>query len=100
MYIHMSIHVFSEARLHGAIEVHLHNMMIDLDWLITECPALLSVPRVMLFFGRKELLDSNALAADRASANPRFVLFDPPKEPYGLYSYGLYSYGLYSYGPI
>ena len=73
--------LLSASALSGATEVHLHNFMIDLDWMITECPALGSADLVRVFFGDTVAPQSTT----RRSAPRRFQLYAPPLETYGCY---------------
>uniref|UniRef100_A0A7S4F9F4 PLD phosphodiesterase domain-containing protein n=1 Tax=Chrysotila carterae TaxID=13221 RepID=A0A7S4F9F4_CHRCT len=65
--------------LRGAIELHIHSMMTDLEWLLDTCPAIEEVPRVCLVHGSEDV------KLTPRSRHPRYLLFDPPRETFGSY---------------
>ena len=67
--------------LQGATELQLHNYMIDLDYLVAECPAIRSVPRVVVVHGDGQAPDSLTARRDPE----RFVCIRPPCERYGTH---------------
>ena len=68
----------SPSVLHGALELHIHNFMIDLDFVVECCPAILSVPRVVVLHG-----DGRPPQARCVRSDPhRFVCLQPPCEVY------------------
>ncbi|CAI5977684.1 unnamed protein product [Closterium sp. NIES-65] len=59
------------------------NYMVDLEWLIQECPVLLTVPRVVLMHGERS---DTAAAAMQAMLPPSFHLHRPPLPlPFGTH---------------
>ena len=84
--------LLSPGELHGATELHLHNFMIDLDWMCEECPGLaafcaasstagIHVParRVRVFHGDGRPPRSAAVGGGRVDC------FAPPHEQYGTH---------------
>ena len=72
--------LLAPAELAGATEVHLHNYMIDLDWMVEECPALGAFRgRVRVFYG-----DGVAPGSDAARGSNWECLY-PPHEQFGTH---------------
>ena len=84
--------LLSPGELRGATELHLHNFMIDLDWMCEECPGLaafcaasstagIHVParRVRVFHGDGRPPRSAAVGGGRVDC------FAPPHEQYGTH---------------
>ena len=84
--------LLSAGELRGATELHLHNFMIDLDWMCEECPGLaafcaasstagIHVParRVRVFHGDGRPPRSAAVGGGRVDC------FAPPHEQYGTH---------------
>ena len=84
--------LLSAGELRGATELHLHNFMIDLDWMCEECPGLAAfcaasttagshVParRVRVFHGDGQPPRSAAMCGGRVDC------FAPPHEQYGTH---------------
>ena len=68
--------LLSPSALSGATELWIINYMIDLDMIVAECPAVRSVPRVVVVHGDGHAPESAAVRADPA----RFVCLQPPCE--------------------
>jgi tyrosyl-DNA phosphodiesterase-1 len=71
----------SASALAGATQLHIHNYMIDLDLLVSECPAVATVPIVWVVHG-----DGHAPNSRAARAEPqRYTCLQPPCERYGTH---------------
>ena len=68
--------LLSPGELHGATELHLHNFMIDLDWMCEECPGLAAF---RVFHGDGRPPRSAAVGGGRVDC------FAPPHEQYGTH---------------
>ncbi|KAL1512282.1 hypothetical protein AB1Y20_005544 [Prymnesium parvum] len=74
--------LLSADELRGAAEVHLHNFMVDLDWVVEEAPALLSFGGALrVFHGDGRPPHSAAVRGRRGSTE----CFAPPHEQWGTY---------------
>ena len=67
--------------LSGATSLHIINMMIDLDWMISECPAIRTVPHVTVLHGDDPPPNSTAVKREPS----RFTCLRPPCERYGTH---------------
>jgi hypothetical protein len=68
------VHVHVHAALR--IQVQLHSYLLDLDWVLKACPALGSVPRVLVLHGDGRCLNAACLSDPRHAG--RFVVLEPP----------------------
>ena len=57
-------------------QVQLHSYLLDLDWLLRECPALGRVPKVLVLHGDGFALGASCLRDPQHAG--RFVLLEPP----------------------
>ena len=58
------------------IQVQLHSFLLDLDWVLEACPALGSVPKVVVLHGDGRCLSAACLSDPRHAG--RFVVLEPP----------------------
>ena len=73
--------LLSADALRGVTELHMHNFMIDLDWMLHECPAIRSVRKVVVLHG-----DGKAPTSTGARREPhRYEMLQPPCERYGTH---------------
>ena len=74
--------LLAASELRGASEIHLHNFMIDLDWMCEEAPALSEFRgKLIVFHG-----DDAAPCSKFAQANTcELTCLSPPVEQYGSY---------------
>ena len=68
--------LLNEDTLRDALEVHLHSYLLDLDFLVGACPALLKVPKVVVMHGDGRCRSARCLAAP--AHRERFVVVEPP----------------------
>lgn len=72
-------------QLRGATEVHLHSCMLDLDWLLVQCPSLAQVQRIVVLHGDGRCLRARCL--DEPCHRGRFLLLEPPTpKAHGLFN--------------
>ena len=58
------------------IQVQLHSFLLDLDWVLEACPALGSVPKVVVLHGDGRCLSAACLSDPQHAG--RFVVLEPP----------------------
>ena len=71
--------LLSADALRGVRELHIHNFMVDLDFMLAECPTMLDAGRkVVLLCGDRQPGQTTECAG-------RVHVLQPPHEPYGTH---------------
>ena len=78
--------LLSASELRGATELHLHNFMIDLDWMCEECSGLAAFCAASPAGGRVRIFHGDG-APPRSEAARRGSIecFAPPHEQFGTH---------------
>ena len=85
--------LLSDFELEDCLELHLHNFMIDLDWICDECPALVRYIRILDTHRKLVLIHGDGVAPTSAAAtsaaargaSSRIVCLQPNCERFGTH---------------